>query len=55
MQDKPSGQQKTVRCSKARAMFAMRACRKSVMIGTALNKSQMTSVCECDLCAKILT
>ena len=33
-----------IRCSKARAMFAMRACRKSVMIGTALNKSQMTSV-----------
>lgn len=43
MQDRPAGQ-KMVRCSKARAMFAMRACRKSVMIGTALNKTQMTSV-----------
>ncbi|CAO1637135.1 unnamed protein product [Parajaminaea phylloscopi] len=33
-----------VRCSKARAMFASRACRKSVMIGTALNTRQMSSV-----------
>lgn len=29
------------RSSKARAMFAMRACRRSVMIGTALNKTRM--------------
>ncbi|EJC99529.1 uncharacterized protein FOMMEDRAFT_38738, partial [Fomitiporia mediterranea MF3/22] len=43
MQDKPAGQ-KMVRCSKARAMFAMRACRKSVMIGMALNNSQMVSI-----------
>lgn len=33
-----------VRCSKARAMFASRACRKSVMIGMALNKRQMQTV-----------
>ncbi|EIW72799.1 hypothetical protein TREMEDRAFT_25119, partial [Tremella mesenterica DSM 1558] len=32
------------RCSKARAMFAMRACRKSVMIGKALTKAQMTTL-----------
>lgn len=44
MQDRPSGQM--VRCSKARAMFAMRACRKSVMVGMPLTKSQMTSVSE---------
>ncbi|KAH9926661.1 DNA mismatch repair protein MutL [Epithele typhae] len=42
MHDRPAGQM--VRCSKARAMFAMRACRKSVMIGTALSRRQMTSV-----------
>ncbi|KAI0716220.1 MutL C terminal dimerization domain-containing protein, partial [Earliella scabrosa] len=42
MQDRPAGQM--VRCSKARAMFAMRACRKSIMIGTPLNKRQMTTV-----------
>ena len=34
----------SARCSKARAMFAMRACRKSVMIGKALNKPQMTQL-----------
>jgi DNA mismatch repair protein PMS2 len=33
-----------VRCSKARAMFAMRACRKSVMIGKSLTKAQMVQV-----------
>ncbi|KAJ6510996.1 MutL C terminal dimerization domain-containing protein [Mycena sanguinolenta] len=42
MRDQPAGQM--VRCSKARAMFAMRACRKSVMIGMPLNKGQMTTV-----------
>ncbi|KIJ49649.1 hypothetical protein M422DRAFT_161270 [Sphaerobolus stellatus SS14] len=42
MQDRPSGQM--VRCSKARAMFAMRACRKSVMIGMPLSHGQMSSV-----------
>ena len=42
LQDTPSGQM--VRCSKARAMFAMRACRKSIMIGTPLSRRQMTSV-----------
>ncbi|KAJ6632243.1 hypothetical protein B0H10DRAFT_1976681 [Mycena sp. CBHHK59/15] len=42
MRDRSSGQM--VRCSKARAMFAMRACRKSVMVGMPLTKSQMTAV-----------
>ncbi|TFK51203.1 DNA mismatch repair protein MutL [Heliocybe sulcata] len=42
MNDRPAGQM--VRCSKARAMFAMRACRKSVMIGMSLTRSQMTTV-----------
>ncbi|OAX37968.1 hypothetical protein K503DRAFT_692355 [Rhizopogon vinicolor AM-OR11-026] len=32
-----------VRCSKARAIFAMRACRKIVMIGKALSANRMTS------------
>ncbi|OJA18252.1 hypothetical protein AZE42_11068 [Rhizopogon vesiculosus] len=31
-------------CSKARAMFAMRACRKSVMIGKAFSANRMTSI-----------
>ncbi|KLT42955.1 DNA mismatch repair protein MutL [Cutaneotrichosporon oleaginosum] len=39
---RPEGQ--TVRCTKARAMFAMRACRKSVMIGKALTKAQMVAL-----------
>jgi DNA mismatch repair protein PMS2 len=34
----------TVRCSKTRAMFAMRACRSSIMIGKALNEKMMTRV-----------
>ena len=42
MQDQPTGQM--VRCSKARAMFAMRACRKSIMVGRPLTIKQMTSV-----------
>lgn len=42
MHDRPVGTM--VRCSKARAMFAMRACRKSVMIGKALNANRMTSI-----------
>ncbi|EIW57082.1 DNA mismatch repair protein MutL [Trametes versicolor FP-101664 SS1] len=42
LQDCPAGQM--VRCSKARAMFAMRACRMSIMIGTPLSRRQMTSV-----------
>ncbi|KAF4622028.1 hypothetical protein D9613_009528 [Agrocybe pediades] len=33
-----------VRCSKARSMFASRACRKSVMIGKPLNTHQMTTL-----------
>jgi DNA mismatch repair protein PMS2 len=42
MRDRPSGQ--VVRCSKLRAMFAMRACRKSVMIGMPLNPHNMMTV-----------
>ncbi|KAF8520420.1 hypothetical protein BU17DRAFT_46831, partial [Hysterangium stoloniferum] len=42
MHDQPRGQM--VRCSKARAMFAMRACRKSVMVGMPLTIGQMTTV-----------
>jgi DNA mismatch repair protein PMS2 len=42
MRDRPSGQ--IVRCSKVRAMFAMRACRKSVMIGMPLNLHHMITV-----------
>ncbi|KAJ7052568.1 hypothetical protein C8F01DRAFT_998099 [Mycena amicta] len=42
MRDAPAG---TIpRCTKARAMFASRACRKSVMIGMPLTKGQMTAV-----------
>lgn len=42
MQDRPRGTM--VRCSKARAMFAMRACRRSVMIGRPLDKLRMTTI-----------
>ncbi|RUS28171.1 hypothetical protein BC938DRAFT_482215 [Jimgerdemannia flammicorona] len=35
-----------VRCSRARAMFASRACRKSVMIGDCLSKVQMRKIIE---------
>ena len=42
MQDQPPG--RMVRCSKARNMFASRACRKSIMIGKALTHGQMTGV-----------
>jgi len=35
---------KSVRCSKARAMFAMRACRSSIMIGRALSQKMMEKV-----------
>lgn len=33
------------RPSRIRQMLASRACRKSVMIGTALNKREMKKVC----------
>lgn len=39
---RPAGQM--VRCTKARSMFAMRACRRSVMIGKSLTKGQMVQV-----------
>lgn len=42
MRDLPSDTM--VRCSKARAMFASRACRKSIMVGMALENKQMISV-----------
>ncbi|RXW15653.1 hypothetical protein EST38_g10197 [Candolleomyces aberdarensis] len=41
LRDSPSGTM--VRCSKARAMFASRACRKSVMVGMPLNQTQMST------------
>ena len=34
----------SVRCSKIRAMFAMRACRSSIMIGKPLTKKTMVGV-----------
>lgn len=42
LRDRPSGT--LVRSSKTRAMFAMRACRKSTMVGAPLNVKQMTTV-----------
>jgi len=42
LRDRPSGT--LVRSSKTRAMFAMRACRKSTMVGAPLNIKQMTTV-----------
>jgi hypothetical protein len=36
---------KMVRLSRVSQMFASRACRKSVMVGQALNKEQMYRVC----------
>lgn len=39
---RPAGQM--VRCTKARSMFAMRACRKSVMIGKTLTRNQMVTL-----------
>jgi hypothetical protein len=42
LRDRPSGT--LVRSSKTRAMFAMRACRKSTMVGAPLNTKQMTTV-----------
>ena len=42
LHDRPKGQM--VRSSKARSMFASRACRKSVMIGMPLTQPQMKTV-----------
>lgn len=53
MQDRPKGTM--VRCSKARAMFAMRACRRSVMIGKALDKTRMTAVRPLTVACQTLT
>ncbi|KAK0540296.1 ATP-binding mismatch repair protein [Tilletia horrida] len=39
-----SAQAQTMRCSKARAMFASRACRSSVMVGRPLNARQMRTI-----------
>lgn len=36
----------SIRCSKIRSMFAMRACRSSVMIGKPLNKKTMSKIVE---------
>lgn len=35
---------KNIKCSKIRSMFAMRACRKSIMIGKPLNKNTMRRI-----------
>ncbi|TGZ85744.1 DNA mismatch repair protein MutL [Ascodesmis nigricans] len=40
----PGGNGVLVRPAKVRAMFAMRACRKSIMVGKALHKKQMERV-----------
>lgn len=48
LQDQPQGQM--VRCSKARAMFAMRACRKSIMVGMPLTTKQMGNVSDSAEC-----
>jgi hypothetical protein len=42
LHDAPAG--RMARCSKARAMFASRACRSSVMVGDTLNPVKMVSV-----------
>ncbi|KAH9992158.1 hypothetical protein BJV77DRAFT_1003804 [Russula vinacea] len=42
LRDRPSGT--LVRSSKTRAMFAMRACRKSTMVGAPLNAKQMRTI-----------
>jgi hypothetical protein len=42
LRDRPSGT--LVRSSKTRSMFAMRACRKSTMVGAPLNAKQMRTV-----------
>ena len=42
LRDRPSGT--LVRSSKTRAMFAMRACRMSTMVGAPLNAKQMSTV-----------
>ena len=42
LHDAPPG--RMVRCSKARAMFASRACRSSVMVGDTLSPVQLMSV-----------
>lgn len=38
------GNTNSVRCSKIRSMFAMRACRKSIMVGRSLTTKTMTKV-----------
>ncbi|KAF9109505.1 Mismatch repair endonuclease pms2 [Mortierella sp. AM989] len=43
-QNNGSAQETMVRCSKVRALFASRACRRSVMIGHVLNHSQMKRI-----------
>ncbi|KAJ1301353.1 hypothetical protein OPQ81_003752 [Rhizoctonia solani] len=43
-QMKEGNSSETIRCSKARAMFAMRACRSSIMIGTALKHRHMSNM-----------
>ena len=42
------------RPSRVRLMFASRACRKSIMVGTALKKSEMKKVCVIRLLSSFL-
>ena len=48
----PPPQGEVVRPSAVRAMFASRACRSAVMIGTALNHSEMKKVCSVVVCGQ---
>ncbi|KAF8980209.1 Mismatch repair endonuclease pms2 [Entomortierella lignicola] len=43
-QSSGAGPETMIRCSKVRALFASRACRRSVMIGHVLNHSQMKKI-----------
>ncbi|CAO3574067.1 unnamed protein product [Mortierella alpina] len=44
LQESGSSPERMVRCSKVRALFASRACRRSVMIGHVLNHGQMKRI-----------
>ncbi|KAH3688438.1 hypothetical protein WICPIJ_000577 [Wickerhamomyces pijperi] len=44
IKENPGTQTSSIRCSKIRSMLAMRACRKSIMVGKPLNMKTMTRV-----------
>jgi DNA mismatch repair protein PMS2 len=46
IRETPASHLPTLRAPRVIAMFASRACRKSVMVGTALNKAQMQTILE---------